>query len=80
MYTVGLDADTLVSKLEEILIYKIKLLAGNSILNLSPPLLGDFFLFVIYYNIIKREKFVFSKGYTNIKKLYYISTCEVGKI
>jgi len=51
MYTVGLDADNFVSGLEEILIYKIKLLAGNSILNLSPPLLGELFFICILYLI-----------------------------
>jgi hypothetical protein len=61
MFTVGLDADTLVSRLEEILIFKIKFLAGNSILNLSPPLLGEFFLIIIYYCLMKKEKIRFFK-------------------
>jgi len=82
MYTVGLDADTLVSILEEILIYKIKFLAGNNIINLSPPLLGKFFLsiFIIflyeYYKYINIVKFVFS----NIYKYKNIFIFEVGKI
>jgi len=70
MYTVGLDADTLVSKLEEILIFKIKFLAGNSILNLSPPFLGKFFLIVniSLLMLTNMEKFVFSSN--EIGKIY----------
>lgn len=65
-----MDADTLVSNLELILKCKIKLLAGNSILNLSPPLLGDFFLLFIYFYGIIMEKIVFSIGYIIIKKFF----------
>jgi cytochrome c oxidase subunit 1 len=79
MYTVGLDADNFVSGLEEILIYKIKLLAGNSILNLSPPLLGELFFICILY-LIKIEQFIFSDKYINIKFIFYSNINEVGKI
>ena len=80
MYTVGLDADTFVSQLEEILLFKIKYLAGNSNLKLSPPLLGVYLLIIIYYYFIKKEIFVFSKKYIN-KELYFLFIIfEVGKI
>ena len=49
MYVVGLDADTLVSKLEEILIVLIKYIAGTNIKNLSPPLLGNYIFFFLLY-------------------------------
>jgi hypothetical protein len=79
MYTVGLDADNFVLGLEEILIYKIKLLAGNSILNLSPPLLGElFFIWILY--LIKNELFIFSDKYIIIKYIFYSNINEVGKI
>jgi hypothetical protein len=70
MYTVGLDADTLVSELEEILIIKIKFLAGNSILNLSPPFQGELFLLITtcLFIIRKLEIFVFSSD--EIGKIY----------
>jgi hypothetical protein len=80
MYTVGLDADTFVSILEEILILKIKFLAGNSILNFSPPLLGGFYLVLIYYYLIEKENSIFSDVYINIKKPFCIIVDEVGKI
>ena len=79
MYTVGLDADTLVSIQEVILVFIIKYKAGNSILNLSPPLLGKFFFIFIFIIVhIIKEKFVFSIRY-NIKKYFY-TISEVGKI
>jgi hypothetical protein len=70
MYTVGLDADTLVSELEEILIFKIRFLAGNSILNLSPPFQGKLFILIIIYLFLIKilENFVFSKD--EIGKIY----------
>jgi len=49
MYTVGLDADTLVSCLEVILIYKIKLLAGNTVYYLSPPLWAQLYALSIFF-------------------------------
>lgn len=80
MYTVGLDADTFVSILEDILILKIKFLAGNSILNFSPPLLGGLYLIFIYYYLIEKENSIFSDVYINIKKPFCIIVDEVGKI
>jgi len=79
MYTVGLDADIyiLVSVLEDILILKIKLLAGNNIFNLSPPLLGIFLFIIIYFNLLNKGKYVFSN---KCKNKIYLYTCEVGII
>jgi len=79
MYTVGLDADiyVFVSALEDILILKIKLLAGNNILNLSPPLLGIIFFIKIYFNLFNKENYVFSNKCINKNYLYI---CEVGII
>jgi len=60
MYTVGMDADTLVSILEEILILLIKYIAGINILNFSIPHPGIFVLIftcIIYVYI--KEKVVF---------------------
>jgi len=94
MYTVGLDADTLVSRREEILVFIIKYKAGTSILNLSPRLLGKFFfifiiihLYLVLYEAIEyvndqykyKERFVFSIRYNNIKE-YFCFIFEVGKI
>jgi cytochrome c oxidase subunit 1 len=79
MYTVGLDADNIVSDLEEKLMSKIKLLAGNSILNLSPPLLGELFFICILYSI-KIEQFIFSVKYIIKKFIFYSNINEVGKI
>ena len=79
MYTVGLDADTLVSELEEILIIKIKFLAGNSILNFSPPFQGEFFLLIIIclFILSKLEIFVFSSD--EIGKIYKFITQSLLK-
>lgn len=79
MYTVGLDADNFVSGLEESLICKIKLLAGNSILNLSPPLLGELFFIWISYLIVN-EQSIFSDKNIFIKCIFYNNINEVGKI
>lgn len=62
------------SELEEILILKIKFLAGNNILNLSPTLLGVFFFIKINFYI---RKYVFSKIYINKEKNFIY---EVGII
>ena len=83
MYTVGLDADTLVSILENNLILLIKYIAGNNLLDWSPLLLGLFYILLIYFEI-KNNKvrwiIIFSKLYNKMKILIFIINWEVGKI
>jgi LAGLIDADG endonuclease len=82
MYTVGLDADTFVSKLEDDLIFIIKLIAGNNILDWSPTLL-DLLILLIFYVINKNSIniwiIVFSEFYKKTKTYFFINW-EVGKI
>jgi hypothetical protein len=81
MFTVGLDADTLVSILEEILIILIKCIAGINILNFNIPYLGFFalvFICIIYVYI--KEKVIFSEIFNNININFNIIKNEVGKI
>jgi hypothetical protein len=84
MYTVGLDADTFVSNLEEILIFLIKYIAGTNVMNLSPPLLGNYiFIFtylIISYIYIKNEDIIVFSGVYNKKIIFFIINYEVGKI
>jgi LAGLIDADG endonuclease len=83
MYTIGLDADTIVSILKVILIISIKLLAGNIILNLSPPLLGYIFLIYVNLRIIKFLYLVLKDNINfslvSIKNIFNTYQ-EVGKI
>jgi hypothetical protein len=86
MYVVGLDADTLVSKLEEILIVLIKYIAGTNIKNLSPPLLGNYIFFFYYINImyiyieIEIERIIFFSDVNKKIINFFIFNFEVGKI
>ena len=96
MYTVGLDADTLVSRREEILVFIIKYKAGTSILNLSPPLLGKFFfififiiihLYLVLYGAIEyvNDQYKYKERFVfsiryNNIKEYFCFIFEVGKI
>jgi hypothetical protein len=79
MYTVGLDADTFVSILKGILITTIKLLAGNIIFNLSPPLLRSIFLLYINLKVTKllylilKENRIFSLIYKSSKNIIFTS-------
>jgi hypothetical protein len=84
MYTVGLDADTFVSILKVILDITIKLLAGNIIFNLSPPLLRYFFLKYLNIRIMRflylklKDKINFSL--ISIKNIIFNTYQEVGII
>jgi len=84
MYTVGLDADTFVSNLEEILNFLIKYIAGTNVMNLSPPLLGNYIFFFTYliisYIYIKNEDIIVFSGVYNKKTIFFIINYEVGKI
>lgn len=74
MYTVGLDADTLVSILEKNLILWIKYIAGNNILDLSPLLLGLLSILLIYFDLknnIIRWIIIFSKLYNKMENIFF---------
>jgi hypothetical protein len=84
MYTVGLDADTFVSILKVILDITIKLLAGNIIFNLSPPLLRYFFLKYLNIRIMRflylKLKYKINFSLISIKNIIFNTYQEVGII
>jgi hypothetical protein len=87
MYTVGLDADNLVSKLKLFLIYSIKCLANNNVLNLSPLFPRNLFFVYVYVNGKKIKKLFLFYIITVLEKIiflflryFYFIVIEIGKI